>query len=287
MGTWDRSTPWRQGAILTAEASNAFGLVSDLSADRTAVIVVSHDCDLAQLPEHEKAVEVIVGRFVDNADGNFEHCKNVRCLHLTMSAGSDPCTIELEPRNRVPVPKCAKDAASLADFAPAAEYSLSPRELRTLRRWLAARYDRPAFSDEFEKRIKETGVAERLARAFRDTGRYIPAVYFDVDDGQEITRSGALDPYVLGITLLYLTHEDAQAAERAANATAERIREIFRSRCIAKNESGVDEWRWIELQFVEVISDQALTYAQSIQLVRWNADYVSLRANPEQPTENR
>jgi hypothetical protein len=287
MATWDRSTPWRQGTILTAEATKSFGLTSESQADRTAVVVVSHDCDLAQLPQHERAVEVIVGRFVDKADGNYEHGKNVRCLHLAVSAGSQRCTVELEPRNRVQVPKCLKDAVSLADFAPAAEFSLTPRELRTLRRWLAARYDRPAFSDEFERRIKDTGVAERLAKAFRETGHYIPAMYFDVDGGQDIARKGDNDPYVLGIQLLYLTHEDGNAAERAAVETAEKIRGIFKSRCVVKNENGVDEWRWIELHYVDVIADQALTYAQSTQLVRWNADYLSLRADPQQPTENQ
>src|SRR5260370_16876585 len=103
MGKWDRSTPWRQGAMLTEGATAALGLISDRTPEHTAVVVVSHDCDLAQAAEHEPTVEAIVGRFIEKPDGNYMHSKNVRCLHLSITAGSPPCTIDLHPRNRVPL----------------------------------------------------------------------------------------------------------------------------------------------------------------------------------------
>lgn len=284
MANWDRSTPWRQGAILTSEAAKALRLRSDRAPEHTAVVVVSHDCDLAQAPELEPTVEVIVGRFIDKPDGNYMHCKNVRCLHLPFTAGSRLCTIELEPRNRIPLPKATGQVIALADFTPSLESGMTYREHRTLQRWLAARYDRAAFPDEFDRRLKEeTRVAEHLAKAFRETGKYIPAVYFDVDDGKELLRQGADDPYKLIVTLLYSTDEDIEVAEEAADQAARRVKEIFRSRCIAKDESGVEKWRWIELQDVEVMSDRALTYAQSLYLTRWQADHISLRADPQQP----
>jgi hypothetical protein len=163
---------------------------------------------------------------------------------------------------------------------------MSPFERRTLQRWLAARYDRTAFPDEFDRRLKdETGLADALARAFKETGEYIPAVFFDVDEGQEVEHAGPEDTYRVTITLLYLTDTDAEIAERAAEKAKERIEEIFRSRCSVKG-AGV-EWRWIELQGVEIISDEAMTYAQSLNLTRWQADHVSLRAVPPQPIANR
>jgi hypothetical protein len=125
MGKWDRLTPWRQGAILTAGATTALGLISDRTPEHTAVVVVSHDCDLAQAPDHEPTVEAIVGRFIEKPDGNYMHCKNVRCLHLSITAGSRRCTIELEPRNRVPLLKSSDQATSLADFAPSPEFAMT------------------------------------------------------------------------------------------------------------------------------------------------------------------
>jgi hypothetical protein len=71
MGSWNRLTPWRQGSLLTTEAAGAFALRSKEDSARTAVMVISHDCDLAQSPEAEPSVELIVGRFIDESDGNF------------------------------------------------------------------------------------------------------------------------------------------------------------------------------------------------------------------------
>ena len=39
-------------------------------------------------------------------------------------------------------------------------------------------------------------------------------------------------------------------------------------------------WQWIELLGCEPISDEAMTYAMSTQLKKWNMDYLSLRADP-------
>lgn len=284
MGTWQRSSLWRQGSVFTSDAASALGLVSDRAPEQTAAVVISHDCDLAQSAEQEPVVEVIVGRFVSRTEGNFTHAKNVRCLHLPFTAGARQCSIELEPQNRRPVFKATDAALAMADFHPSDEFKLSPTGRRTLQRWLAARYDRSAFPDEFDRRLKvETGVAERLSKAFDKTGDYIPAVFFDVDAGREIDRDGPDDPYELVVTVLYSTDSDPQEAEIAAEAAKARIEQVFRTRCRTKNESGVEQWRWIELQAVEVMSDQSLTYAQSIQLMTWRADHISLRAEPPQP----
>src|ERR1700736_2501834 len=107
MGNWDRSTPWRQGALLTSEAAIALGLASPATADHTAVVVVSHDCDLAQPPDHEEVGGAIVGRFLDKPEGNFMHCKNARRLHLSCSGGQRACSIELDVRMRIAIPKAS------------------------------------------------------------------------------------------------------------------------------------------------------------------------------------
>jgi hypothetical protein len=37
-------------------------------------------CDLAQLPETEPMIEVVVGHRIEKADGNYTHAKNARTL---------------------------------------------------------------------------------------------------------------------------------------------------------------------------------------------------------------
>ena len=103
-----------------------------------------------------------------------------------------------------------------------------------------------------------------------------------MDEGNEITRRGADDVYELQVTLLHATNADPEQAESAATLAKKRVEEIFLQRCFQKTDT-LSKWQWLELVGVDVISDQALTYANSLQLMKWQADHVSLRTDPPQP----
>jgi hypothetical protein len=111
-------------------------------------------------------------------------------------------------------------------------------------------------------------------------GNHILAVFFDVDEGAEREHDGDDDPFTLSIDLLYSTAIDPTAAEAAACTAAEEITAVFRERCFDKQ---TNRWRNIELLNCTPISDEALTYAESRKLKRWNADDISLRTDPAQP----
>jgi hypothetical protein len=163
--------------------------------------------------------------------------------------------------------------------APSATLLLDPASLNTLQHWLAARYRRSAFPDAFDRHLDKTGVAGRLAKILGPLGNHIVAVFFDVDEGKEIQHDDG-DPFTLSIHLLYSTAADPFAARTAANSAAQAITAAFHDRCQDKQ---TNEWRGIELVECSAISDEALTYAMSLKLKRWNADHVSLRADPVQP----
>ena len=284
MATWDRNTIWRQGHLLSADTVVAFGLNGDAPPEEVAAVVISHDCDLAQSPDAEPHVEVVVGRFIHQIDGNYTHGKNVRRLHIVFSEGEWSRIVELDASMRIPVQKVAANVGepSLIDHLPSSDVRIAPAERNILQRWLAARYRRSAFPDEFDRRLRdETGVAERLAKAFKNTGQEIAAVFFDVDGGEEKARQGPDDPFELRITLLYSTANDPETAAAEARTAAKRVREIFETRC-RPNTGEVRPWQWIELADVEIVADQALSYAQSLQLMKWQADHISLREDPPQ-----
>lgn len=280
MTLWKRDTPWRQGMCLSEESAQLF--FGDLSSG-SAVVIISHDCDLAQSPDVEPFVEVIIGRRVPQADGNYTNIKNLRRLHLPCTAGSQPVTVELIATGKELISKQANDEASLglADHQPDPDVRLKPEELRILQMWLAARYRRAAFPDEFDRRLKsETKLAERLGRLCKDTGSDIAALFFEVDSYKQISHSGSDDPYDLRIFVLYSTHLDPRAAESVAKSVASQIEVLFAEQCQDKT---TKVWKWIELAGVEVLSDEVLTYAMSQRLMKWQADHISLRAKPEQP----
>ena len=275
MADWDRRTPWRQGCAIAGDSAKALGLIPDDEIDQAIAVLISHDCDLAQDPNVEPNVEVIVGRFVALPNGNLTHAKNPRRLHLiTQHQGAVVC-IELVATAKRLVPK-----ERLADHTPNGALVLSAAGRTILQHWLASRYRRSAFSDEFNRRLAATRLDKRLARILDPLGPHLVAVFFDVDEGQQIDRRGADDPYLLTINLLYSTEHDPAAAENAAQRAAGAIFQAFRERCF---DSQKRAWQNIELLGCDPVSDEAMTYAMSLKLKKWNVDHLSLHTEEPQP----
>ncbi len=279
MSEWSRNTTWRQGMLLSKESMGVLFPAAVADGFEVAV-VVSHDCDLAQGAAEEPFVEVILARCLDIADGdgNYSYAKNPRVLHVPMKQEAPPFVLELLAGNKLKVPKEGDDG--LAHHEPD-RFRLSAAQVNTLQHWLAARYRRAAFPDEFDRRLNsETKLRDDLARILKPLGNEIVSIFFDVNEGKEVTHSGADEPYALGIYLLYRTDTDPGASEAAAVAAAKKIVAKFEEKC--RDDSG--HWRWIELAYCDPIADSALTYAQSNSFKKWHADHMSLRAQPQQPT---
>jgi hypothetical protein len=274
MVEWARDTPWRQGNVLPADATMALVIASADQLNDMVAVVVSHDCDLAQSPDIEPDVEIIVGRRLTAVDGNYSHAKNARRLHILFSAGNEGSAAELPANAKRRIKK-----SDLAAFTPLPSMQLNPNERTVLQRWLAARYKRPAFADEFDRRLDETGLRDRLGKILKTHGASISAVFFDVDSGLDVARSGQNDTYAVGIYLLYSTDVDPDGADKAANAAATAIRKAFLEKCSGRD--GV--WLHIELVECEAIADRAMTVHQAEHLRRWSADHISLRAGPADP----
>jgi len=275
MVEWARDTPWHQGHVLPADAMMSLGVASPVQPNEAVAVVVSHDCDLAQSPDIEPDVEIIVGRRLTAADGNYTHAKNARRLHLCFSAGVERLTAELLASSKRQIRK-----SDLAAFTPIMSVQLDPNERTILQRWLAARYRRPAFPDEFDRRLNETGLRDRLGKILKTYGASISAVFFDVDRGLDVARSGQNDTYSVGVYLLYSTEVDPDSADKAANAAATAIRKAFFEKCFSSKD-GV--WLHIELVECEAIADRAMTVHEAEHLRRWSADHISLRAGPAHP----
>jgi hypothetical protein len=273
MGEWGGQTPWRQGHILPDDAIDIlFPKARRLGFD--VALVISHDCDLAQLPGAEPRVEIILGKWIDKLDGNYSFAKNARRLHLSFTNGDAPLHVDI-----LTIQKTAIEKKQLADFRPYDAVRLTPEERSILQRWLSMRYRRSAFPDEFNRRLESAGVRERLVKILRPLGSIIVAMYVDIDKGEEVNREGEDDPYNLLIYLLYTVENDLEGLEKA-QATADSIGKLFRDKFY---KSATRTWKNVELEGCIPISDQAMTYAESVNLTRWNADYISLHADPPQP----
>lgn len=269
-----RATPWRQGLVLEKHAAIDLGLIPPDAADDSVVVMVTHDCDIASDVSREPDVEVIVGQRISNL-GADTNAKAVRRLHISFDTSNGPVPVELHAASKVTRPKCAALAKP-----PRKDWKLAPEGLVTLQKWLAARYFRSAFADEFERRLKDkpAKLDRKIAKALHVPSEHILAVLFDVDGGVERLRNGPDDLYELHITLLYDSSTDEPAAYEAAQKAADAIEDSFERAFFEAS-----KWKNIKLLACVPVSDNAMTVAQSRLLKQWRLDYVSLEADPPHP----
>lgn len=273
MGEWSRETPWRQGSVLPDDASKHLGLSHPSSPEHTFVVVISHDCDLAQLADKEPIVELVVGFTIDKIKAD-SHAKSARRLQIEFHGPQGLLPAELSVTQKTSIKK-----DDLAPFDPRKDIHLDAQGLSILQRWLAARYRRAAFPDEFEQRLKEAKLPRRIEKVLNAAGKHVIAVFFDVDGGEDRPRNGPDDFYSLGIYLLYDTSQNEPDAEAAARSAAGHIEKAFESAFQSEDKS----WSNIRLEYCDVMSDQAMSYSNSLLFKQWRLEHLSLEDDPQQP----
>lgn len=274
MAEWGRDTPWRQGFLLTSETCAALGLLHHESPERTLVVIVTHDCDLVQLQSSEPYVEVIVGCLIDHLDGNHTHAKSSRKLHIEFN-GETPLLAEFDATHKTRISK-----EKLSSYSPEEKVRFTPEKFSIYQYWLASRYRRSAFPDEFERRLTvETKLAKKIAKAVEPHGENISGIFFDVDEGEDVKRDGPEDTYTLDIYILHPSEPDYETAETAARQAAVVIEQAFRDKLYNK---PMQTWNQIELRSCEVLSENTLTYQHFKQMKRWRLEHMSLAEDPQQ-----
>ena len=123
---------------------------------------------------------------------------------------------------------------------------------------------------------------DSLTKILKPLGVHLPAIFFDVDDGAEFAHNGPDDTYVLDIYLLHNTLPDPGIAEAAALDAKKRIQEAFKTKLYIVGAG----WQYIELRSCDILSDEAMSYAQSQTLREWRLEHMSLRKDPQQPMLN-
>jgi hypothetical protein len=270
---WPRDTPWRQGAVLRHEDAVRLGLLQEQAPQDARVVVVSHDCDLAnENLEVESDLEVIVGCAVAAAKGTYTHAKSPRTLHWEISTDIAVITIDL-----VATAKRRVHKTDLAQSTPDPAFVVAPAQLQVLRYWLGIRYNRAAFPDSFDQRLKDSKIAEKLTRLMERSGHQISGIYFDVDAGNILDRSDG-SPYELGIVLTYPAGEEPAVAMDAADATALQIEALFTKACF--NEAA-QVWRNIRLKACIAITEDDITVAKAKQMTLWRIEHMSLRGGDD------
>lgn len=273
---WTRDTPWRQGHVLTADATQALGLSHPEVPETTCVVVISHDCDLANdALQIEPDVEVIIGRHLSKGNGNYFWAKAPRTLHVDVLRSDTAAVIELVATAKRLIPKQA-----LAAFFPDAAYSFPGKSLSALRSWLGVRYTRAAFPDPFVDRLSQSRVDKRLAKIIEPVGNMLSAVYFDVDSGKEVDHSDG-SFYELKIVLAYPPGDDPEQTADEVEKLETAVANLFEERHF---DQASGKWNGIALTQCMSISEDDLRVSRARLLTQWRLEYMTLKADEKQPS---
>ena len=263
---------WRQGSVLSEGAARDFIPASVDASDSPCVVLISHDCDIVNV-EKETEVEVIVGRFVDAVDGGLTGGKNSRTLHLSWSQSDRTRHVELSATKKRYIPKSA-----LTISRPDTSYRLDQDNLATLRFWLAARYNRAAFPDEFNNRLRSTKALSDLLRILKPLGNLVTGVYVRLDTQEELPSEHPTPPYCVTMFVVFAPGEDPLESLERAEKTADAIADAIGSRC---HDKAADRWSWLQLEQCLAISEDDLTIGQAKKLQQLSLEYLSLRTSPQ------
>ena len=265
MSEWNReSVVWRQGHLLSQTDVQRLGLVLPEYSDSTLVLLVSHDCDIANDATREPDVEVVLGYLVDESNPNYVFGKNPRLLELPFQ-NLVPLQAQFNIQSRQAI---SKD--NLQHCTPNTAH-LEQRYVRVLQGWLASRYDRPAFPDEFDSLIKDERISTKLAKLGVKYGSLVSGLLFDLRESTDI--------YHLGILVLYVSNSEPIKAYEIAQTYIQEITKAFEARFF---DSKAETWKSIELTYCRAISEDNLTFSQARDYQRWNLDAVSYAADPQQ-----
>jgi hypothetical protein len=143
-------------------------------------IVASHDCDVSSEDlAREPSAEILTAAVADHADGNLKHGKNPRQIQISVSDDTGDMLYTANIDNRIRI-----DRKLLADVEPDDARRLDDDDRTTLPRWLTKRYDRAAFPDAFNNRVKTA--SSKIKRRLKTGGVHITGIWIGLQTEREL-----------------------------------------------------------------------------------------------------
>lgn len=268
-----RTSSWRQGSVLGEDSLSALGDSIPMVDQATVVVVISHDCDLAeQSLDKEPYVELMIGKVVPKADGGKRFGKALRFLHVDYSKDGSDVVVELLAAQKIIVSR----AAWFKENEPDQAWVVKQGEIRKLRSWLATRYDRSAFSNSFVDRLNSKGVPTAIETLLKDAG-FISHVFFDVDSGIEVELVSG-QTHSLRIFLAFVPGENPDDTEDAAESVAEKVEKIF-TEAFSCTDQQSQRTQWTDIQLLDcvAVSEDDFSLSNARRLSEWRFEYLSYR----------
>ncbi len=269
-----RASGWRQGRFVGREdirtlLARSIDQVLPRGKTPFRLVVVTQDCDLVQNADIEPFVELIPCMEITKAEPLYENGRNPRLLHIPSIRPPEPDQwLEISIHDRFRVRKEA-----LADLSVDQSTRLKDHDVRLLSRWIAKRYTRTAFPDEFNLRLKTVdGQLERLFKS--QPGQTVTGIFLDVADEEHPQDK----PYAIAVRI---TAKTAAWNDEGLCTALQSFEERFSS--ILDGCEGIV----IAEDDIHTLPEEDLTLADLRRFRRLDKDYRSLpeRDDTEQPID--
>lgn len=247
---------WEQGSILAPD--DLRGDVRPNVGTGDFFVVISQSCDvICESFDAEPFVELHVARRIDEVDGNNAHGKNPRVLDFLHEANGERASLRCKDSERFRV-----DRRCLLGLEPSGK--LSEFNTSLLANWTGHRFTRPAFPDEFNRRLGTVRAALARVAAGRD-GTLVTAVFVGLSDPGELAPDEPYRVLVLGTMLADLDPQQAASG----NQVVAKIADVLGSA------NGIDVLDY------ETRSEDAVSLAEARELLRLPFDYVTVRGEAQ------
>jgi hypothetical protein len=257
----DATTKLRQGSILPRSVRDRLSLPAFKDNPDPVFVVISHSCDLVQPYATEPHVELIRGQSKDELDGSLANGKNPRTLHLEYEQNGTKNVLELSAINKDSI-----DKRILFGVDPDQDAVLTQKSVKILQRWLAARYNRAAFPDDLNSRMKPI---KKKLRSVDSEAIFGIWMKYEPEDNCLSDET----PYELWVKLVYSTHifDGREKAEQEAI----KLRLSFEKKFF---DQGL--WHSIDLRVCEAVADTVFSIRDMYDYKQWRLEHLSLKQDP-------
>ena len=250
-----RLAKWHQGAMFSPDAVAWLCKrnILPIQQDDGIWCVITQDCDLVHHDlRNEPVIEVIYGQQVDKPDKGYSWSKNARTLHVRDD--DEGKSFAFHSRDRRTIPR-----GYLCRFKPLPR-RLAPETVKLLVRWVARKYFRAAFPDNFNKRINRK-TEDKIKRLLSKSKGQLKEIHINVSS-KELKDS---DDY----KVLILCVGEAESAE---GGTYEATLQIG-----TDLEKLLDSCDGIKVVKCEVRFPDEVTLEDLEPMDRWDFDSITIR----------
>jgi hypothetical protein len=185
---------WRQGDIFPQEAIEQIAEkhFPDVESDGLRIIIVSQSCDIRYYKVDEELwVEVLLARSIPKQDNASVQGRRQRCYHLEISDKTSGkknwFKANIDDRYKINRDFCA-------NYKPDSQHDIHNDEIRSVAKWIAYRYIRPAFPDAFNLRIRHK--KDELKKLLKkEPTQFISGIYIQLSD-EELSPN---QPYKISV----------------------------------------------------------------------------------------